>query len=153
MFFFEVRKLLAFIPFFQLPVGCVSADKCLFFCGMMPLELEDQDEDETQEADMDETASPNTTENDEQVRNSVSANGNNSRSAVLDVTCPVLTPVLLPCSINNRVKFVACGSNHCAAITESGELFTWGCGEFGRLGLGHENDVMLPQKVINGAQF
>ena len=119
----------------------------------MPLELEDQDEDETQEAGMDETASPNTTENDEQVGNSVSANGNNSRSAVLDVTCPVLAPVLLPCSINNRVKFVACGSNHCAAITESGELFTWGCGEFGRLGLGHESDVMLPQKVINGAQF
>ena len=37
---------------------------------------------------------------------------------------------------NKRVRDIACGSSHSAAITSSGELFTWGCGEYGRLGHG-----------------
>lgn len=33
---------------------------------------------------------------------------------------------------------VSCGANHTAAFTQTGELYCWGWGEHGRLGLGHE---------------
>ena len=35
-----------------------------------------------------------------------------------------------------RIRDVAAGSNHSAAVTSSGELYTWGLGEYGRLGHG-----------------
>ena len=42
---------------------------------------------------------------------------------------------------------VACGSYHSAAIAASGELFTWGRGAGGRLGLGHTEDQLTPALV------
>ena len=35
-----------------------------------------------------------------------------------------------------RIRDVDAGSNHSAAVTSSGELYTWGLGEYGRLGHG-----------------
>ena len=35
---------------------------------------------------------------------------------------------------------VACGGAHSAAITASGELYTWGKGRYGRLGHGDSDD-------------
>lgn len=35
-----------------------------------------------------------------------------------------------------RVHSVSAGSEHCVAVTESGEVFAWGSGEFGQLGIG-----------------
>lgn len=29
---------------------------------------------------------------------------------------------------------VACGDSHVVCLTEDNEIYTWGCGEFGRLG-------------------
>ena len=39
-----------------------------------------------------------------------------------------LTPMLVDyfMQIHVHVKFIACGSHHCAAITKEGELYTWG---------------------------
>ena len=48
---------------------------------------------------------------------------------------------------NKRVRDIACGSSHSAAITSSGELYTWGCGEYGRLGHG-DNVTQLRPKVV-----
>ena len=41
-------------------------------------------------------------------------------------------PRLIEALKNKRVRDIACGSSHSAAITSSGELYTWGCGEYGR---------------------
>ena len=61
----------------------------------------------------------------------------------------VLTPVIVNkfAEINVKVTQVACGDSHVIALTENGEVFSWGCGELGRLGLGHEDDVSSPHPV------
>ncbi|KAF6170563.1 hypothetical protein GIB67_031971 [Kingdonia uniflora] len=53
------------------------------------------------------------------------------------------------------VKMIAAGAEHTAAITENGELYGWGWGRYGNLGLGDRNDRLVPQKVsaINGQQM
>lgn len=44
---------------------------------------------------------------------------------------------------------VVVGSSYSAAITASGELFTWGIGKSGRLGHGDMEDRLIPTKVSN----
>jgi alpha-tubulin suppressor-like RCC1 family protein len=62
-----------------------------------------------------------------------------------------------PCLVSkltdkNPVK-LACGWGHTAVITESGELYTWGVGEFGALGLGSISTQWSPEKVSLFHQF
>ena len=45
------------------------------------------------------------------------------------------------------VKCISAGFRHSAAVTESGELYTWGEGESGRLGHGDTNDRQVPTLV------
>ncbi|KAG0494376.1 hypothetical protein HPP92_005370 [Vanilla planifolia] len=45
------------------------------------------------------------------------------------------------------IKMVAAGAEHSAAVTEAGELYGWGWGRYGNLGLGDKNDRLLPEKV------
>ncbi|CAI0405268.1 unnamed protein product [Linum tenue] len=45
------------------------------------------------------------------------------------------------------IKMVAAGAEHTAAITEDGELYGWGWGRYGNLGLGDRNDRLVPEKV------
>ena len=55
-----------------------------------------------------------------------------------------------------RIRDIACGSAHSAAITSQGELYTWGLGEFGRLGHGDNNTLLKPklvQKLVGGEKF
>lgn len=42
---------------------------------------------------------------------------------------------------------IACGGAHSAAITSSGQLFTWGKGRYGRLGHGDSEDQLKPKLV------
>jgi len=42
---------------------------------------------------------------------------------------------------------VTCGSYHTAAVSNSGELYTWGGGMYGKLGHGNENGCSTPRKV------
>ncbi|KAM7252649.1 hypothetical protein ACFE04_008158 [Oxalis oulophora] len=46
------------------------------------------------------------------------------------------------------IKMVAAGAEHTAAVTEDGELYGWGWGRYGNLGLGDRNDRLIPEKVF-----
>ncbi|XP_040194054.1 X-linked retinitis pigmentosa GTPase regulator [Rana temporaria] len=49
------------------------------------------------------------------------------------------TPKVVEALKPHRVRFVACGENHTAVITDKGLLYTFGDGRYGKLGLGEEN--------------
>lgn len=53
----------------------------------------------------------------------------------------------LYCFQGISVKMVAAGAEHTAAITEDGELYGWGWGRYGNLGLGDRKDNAVPMKV------
>ena len=42
---------------------------------------------------------------------------------------------------------IACGSHHVVAVGNDGDVYAWGKGEGGRLGLGHEEDCCVPTQV------
>ncbi|CAM9176283.1 unnamed protein product [Pylaiella littoralis] len=53
-----------------------------------------------------------------------------------DVYCSVPTRVMIDSP--TKVKEISSGAAHTACVTASGQLFVWGCGDGGRLGLGEE---------------
>ena len=56
-------------------------------------------------------------------------------------------PKLIEALKSKRVRDIACGSSHSAAITSGGELYTWGLGEYGRLGHGDMITQLRPKLV------
>ena len=46
-----------------------------------------------------------------------------------------------------RVKMAACGESHTLVLTEVGRVWAFGCGVFGRLGTGDEDDRTTPTAV------
>ena len=56
-------------------------------------------------------------------------------------------PKLIESLKSKRIRDIACGSSHSAAITSSGELYCWGLGEYGRLGLGDTSTQLKPKLV------
>ncbi|XP_038646357.1 LOW QUALITY PROTEIN: serine/threonine-protein kinase Nek9 [Scyliorhinus canicula] len=59
----------------------------------------------------------------------------------------VLEPVLVEFSLDHPVEQVSCGDNHVVALTRNKEVFSWGCGEHGRLGLDSEENYLYPEHV------
>lgn len=57
------------------------------------------------------------------------------------------TPKIIEALLAKRVFYIACGSSHSAAITSVGELYTWGQGQYGRLGHGDEISKYTPELV------
>ena len=57
------------------------------------------------------------------------------------------SPRLIEYLRSKRVRDIACGSAHSACITSNGELYTWGLGEYGRLGHG-DNTTQLRPKLV-----
>jgi len=57
--------------------------------------------------------------------------------------CKALTPTLVQDFIDEglSVKEIFCGSNHNAAITHDGNLYTWGSNKHGALGRSIDNDL------------
>lgn len=59
----------------------------------------------------------------------------------------VLEPVFLEFFEERPVRQVSCGDNHVVVLTHNGEIYSWGCGEYGRLGLECEDDFSSPMQV------
>nr|XP_033807302.1 serine/threonine-protein kinase Nek9 isoform X1 [Geotrypetes seraphini] len=59
----------------------------------------------------------------------------------------VLCPLQLDFFVSNPVEQVSCGENHVVVLTRAKTVYSWGCGEYGRLGLDSEDDCFTPQQV------
>uniref|UniRef100_A0A3Q0RK05 non-specific serine/threonine protein kinase n=1 Tax=Amphilophus citrinellus TaxID=61819 RepID=A0A3Q0RK05_AMPCI len=59
----------------------------------------------------------------------------------------ILEPVLLEFFEERPVRQVSCGDNHVVVLTQNGDIYSWGCGEYGRLGLECEDDFNSPMQV------
>jgi alpha-tubulin suppressor-like RCC1 family protein len=57
-------------------------------------------------------------------------------------------PVIVAALGAKKVISIAAGSAHCIALTEEGDIFTWGKGELGRLGHGSGGHEILPREVL-----
>ncbi|GIY59956.1 e3 ubiquitin-protein ligase HERC2, partial [Caerostris darwini] len=57
-------------------------------------------------------------------------------------------PRLILALKSKRIRDIACGSAHSAAISSSGELYTWGLGDYGRLGHGDLMTQTEPKMVM-----
>ncbi len=60
--------------------------------------------------------------------------------------CPIPTQLTIP-SCKGIIR-VSCGFSHTACLGKSGELYVWGCGDGGRLGLGPNHLATLHEPVI-----
>ncbi|KAI3746514.1 hypothetical protein L6452_08948 [Arctium lappa] len=63
------------------------------------------------------------------------------------VDSDVLHPKLIDGLSNTNIELVACGEHHTCAVTLSGDLYTWGDGNFGILGHGNEVSHWVPKRV------
>ncbi|KAM3337320.1 PH, RCC1 and FYVE domains-containing protein 1-like [Capsicum galapagoense] len=63
------------------------------------------------------------------------------------VDSDVSHPKLIDFLGHTNIELVACGENHSCAVTLSGELYTWGAGDFGLLGHGNEVSHWIPKRV------
>uniref|UniRef100_A0A6N2LMR8 Aminotransferase class I/classII large domain-containing protein n=1 Tax=Salix viminalis TaxID=40686 RepID=A0A6N2LMR8_SALVM len=70
----------------------------------------------------------------------------------LGTTEDFLVPQKIQAFQGVSIKSVAAAAEHTAAVTEDGELYGWGWGRYGNLGLGDRNDRLVPEKVslVNG---
>eukprot|EP01114_Cavostelium_apophysatum_P023701 TRINITY_DN9013_c0_g1_i1.p1 TRINITY_DN9013_c0_g1~~TRINITY_DN9013_c0_g1_i1.p1 ORF type:complete len:439 (-),score=51.20 TRINITY_DN9013_c0_g1_i1:51-1367(-) len=57
------------------------------------------------------------------------------------------TPTLIEAVKSVKMKNSACGLQHTALLTYTGEIHTFGCGSFGRLGLGDHKHQLFPVVV------
>ena len=58
-----------------------------------------------------------------------------------------IDPAHFPSAAADRVVFVAAGKDHTAAVTLSGQLYTWGDGRFGKTGHGDDRRRLVPTRV------
>ena len=60
--------------------------------------------------------------------------------------CPSPRAVRLPSNL--AVSWIACGEEFSAAVTGEGQLFMWGFGGSGQLGLGNSGSMRVPRQVL-----
>lgn len=57
------------------------------------------------------------------------------------------TPAAIEALRDSSVLDIAAGQNHSACVVSNGDVFTWGCGDDGRLGTGNHESVSVPTRV------
>ncbi|XP_014677711.1 PREDICTED: serine/threonine-protein kinase Nek9-like isoform X2 [Priapulus caudatus] len=78
--------------------------------------------------------------------------GSNYHGCLAAVDGTQMPTALLPLHVDyftsHQVEQVSCGDAHVVALTAGPRrVYAWGCGEYGRLGLGSEDDCAMPQLV------
>ena len=48
---------------------------------------------------------------------------------------------------DKKIVRIACGVSHSIAVDEDGGVWTWGCGDYGRLGHNEQKDEFSPRKI------
>lgn len=56
-------------------------------------------------------------------------------------------PRLVECLRSVHVRHIASSGHYSCAVSESGEVYTWGCGKDGQLGHGEQKDTYTPKAV------
>lgn len=56
-------------------------------------------------------------------------------------------PTLIKALLSKDIIDIECGANYSAAISANGSLYTWGRGNYGRLGHGTFDDCLVPTMV------
>lgn len=59
------------------------------------------------------------------------------------------TPRMVKTLGTSIVVQIACGLNHTVALTNNGELYSWGCNKEGQLGLGGDSIKELKPKLVS----
>jgi alpha-tubulin suppressor-like RCC1 family protein len=49
---------------------------------------------------------------------------------------------------NIFIMDVSCGEHHCLAISNKGEIFSWGYNEYGQIGNGNSENQLTPIKIF-----
>ncbi|XP_044469876.1 ultraviolet-B receptor UVR8 isoform X2 [Mangifera indica] len=73
----------------------------------------------------------------------------------LGTTEDALVPQKIQAFQGVSIKMVAAGAEHSVAVAENGDLYGWGWGRYGNLGLGDRNDRLIPGKIptLNGERM
>ena len=71
----------------------------------------------------------------------------NKKDKIMSTSGDYSYPTLIESLSNESIIKIAAGNNHSMAITELGELYTWGEGIYGQLGHGINNNEQYPKKV------
>ena len=58
----------------------------------------------------------------------------------------------ISCNLDENISFsqISSGYEHCLAISDTQDLYSWGWNEHGNCGLGHTENVFTPKKVLEG---
>lgn len=56
-------------------------------------------------------------------------------------------PRIVKALVTKTVVQIACGHNHCLALTNAGELYSWGMNQYGQLGFGYHSET-VPKPVL-----
>ena len=62
----------------------------------------------------------------------------------------LLTEKILKSFARSQVKYLSCGFEHCLAVTESGNVVSWGYGASGCLGHANYTSYTQPKLVTSG---
>jgi RCC1 and BTB domain-containing protein len=75
--------------------------------------------------------------------------GNNSEGRI---GCGNNTNQLKPIKIygfnNEKIVSITCGAGHSLVLTDVGHVYSWGCNDWGQLGIGNTTHQNTPQKVL-----
>lgn len=60
-----------------------------------------------------------------------------------------VAPKLVKQLATKHIVQIACGQYHSMALTNSGELYTWGANAYGQLGLGFNGEMMTVPSLVS----